>query len=102
MIGEPEELEEIEDPVESWNMFIAYLQQAETVWSYHKNAMENWGARDLELLTEPKAQKYLSLALNKSSFAVALERLTDYWRRLGGLEELIIPVKEEKGGEEEE
>lgn len=73
---------------ESWTRFAKSLIETKEAWEVHKELCEGFGSRDIEML-RPEVGKFVSKSFNKSKFDVLLPRLVDYWRTIGGVEELI-------------
>ena len=80
-----------------WNKFVRTLMAAERNWEALQEIMANRPRTDFELFS-PKAQKFLSKGFIKAKFNIMLPRVIDYWRSIGGLEELLIPFEEKSDG----
>lgn len=91
--------------VETWNNFVEKFIESHDAWNEHRKEMEflrlDEGARALEVLP-PAAQRFLRLTFNTSKFEVAIPRMVDYMRGIGGIETLRLSLEEELEEEPEE
>lgn len=89
--------ERIRKLVASWNRFAKALVRTKKAWDNHVKLMCVTSAKDVEL-APVEAQRFLSKAFNKSRFDVMIPRMVDYWRTIGGIDQLVVamPVKVKK------
>ena len=78
-----------------WNRFIRGMQASEKHWKALQDFLADKSSRDIELMDE-KAQRFLTKGFIKAKYAIMLPRFVDFWRTLGGLQELLIPTKEDR------
>jgi len=81
-----------------WNRFVRALFAAEKHWAALQEVMCERTSKEIELLGE-QAQRFLSKNFIKSRFVIMLPRLVDYWRSIGGLQELEIKSKEDRNND---
>lgn len=82
--------------ISTWNKTFSLLLEAKETWKVHR---ENWleNRNSIESLSGEEAQRLLSHNFNGSVFEDMLDRLLPYARvYYGGIEQMIIPVEEEK------
>ena len=81
------------DPVSSWNLVVKSLIETKKAWKAHREIMEaRPGIEDLSI----EAQKRLRFVIHRSTtFEIFLEGFSEYWRKNGGIEVLMIPVEKE-------
>ena len=72
----------------SWDKVARKLVELEEAWKEHQ-ALYLDGRREIESLS-PGYQKHLAANFNLSRFSVALPRIVDYCRGIGGFENLIV------------
>ena len=82
------------DVTKVWNRFISGLIQARIEWGKLQVMVASMERRELDELPI-EAQRFLTKSFFKSTFNVMLPRMVDYWRTLGGLDELKVKTKEE-------
>ena len=82
------------DVTKVWNRFISGLIQARNEWFRLQRMVASIKRKELDELPI-EAQRFLTKSFFKSTFNVMLPRMVDYWRTLGGLDELKVKTKEE-------
>ena len=85
--------------VEEWNRFIRALLSARSAWNRCRELMDS--QPDLDDLPVPAIQR-LSKMQPKTRFGVLMPRFVDYYRLVGGLEEMVIELPKEETKEKEE
>lgn len=87
------------EAVKTWNKVAQGILDLKDAWEDHLIAMG--GRPNIELLP-PEAQRFLRLTFNRSKFEVAIPRIIDYMRGIGGAEELLVSITKEEKKEKKE
>lgn len=80
---------------DSWDKVAEAIIELEKVWNKHQETYLTHRGKAVQLLP-PGYQKHLSMNFNLSKFSVALPRMIDYIRAIGGTE--ALKAKEAKDG----
>lgn len=75
------------------------VNELDQAWEEHRGIMLEWRGKRLEGMPSD-LQRHLSKNFNLSKFSVALPRLIDYCRALGGTQELLAKEARKNGRED--